>query len=209
MMIDRLNISVAVCVGSDLTALAVQTALHRGGIDRIELVSVVCSTMSKATVWIWDDYTNRIAPTEDGRRLRRILLSNHCEPYYVYRVIEGGFFGYLYLGDSLVERLPQAVKDVAAGGRYLSPTAAAALAQIDYYARHIQPRITPYQVEVLRLMSQHWSGGRIAAELGRSTTAIYQVQRYLRDLFEVETNGELLDCAVQLGILPDTRRISA
>ncbi|NJO83179.1 MAG: response regulator transcription factor [Blastochloris sp.] len=133
-----------------------------------------------------------------------MLLSHHNEAYSVQRMIDAGIHGYLYLGDSLVERLPQAVKDVVAGGRYLSPTAAAALAQIDYYARHIQPRITPFQVEVLRLMSQHWSGGRIAARPRfircNASSAIYLKSKQMASCWTAPC---------ELGILPDTRRISA
>jgi DNA-binding NarL/FixJ family response regulator len=203
------HIILKIAVGSDLTALAVQMAL-RAALPSAEVLIDQRQQPGACAALILDDYTvHGVIGDTDSRTKGCLLLYNHREPHHIQRMMDSGIQGYLFLGDSLVERLPQAVKDVVAGGRYLSPTAAAALAQIDYYARHIQPRINPYQYEVLRLMSQHWSGGRIAAQLGRSTTAIYQVQRFLRDLFEVESNGELLDSAVQLGILPDTRRISA
>jgi DNA-binding CsgD family transcriptional regulator len=199
-------------IGSDLTLLAVQTALQQSSLNAS--LKMMCEPLAEdasqyASVIILDDYEFDRQSIHISARPAYVLLSNQLDPHHVHRVMTLGFRGYLYLGDSLVERLPQAVRDVAAGGIYLSPSAAAPLIQMDHYVHHIQPRITPYQVEVLRLMSQHWSGGRIAAQLGRSTTAIYQVQRFLRDLFEVETNGELLDSAVQLGILPDTRRIFA
>ncbi len=201
---------VGVLAQSDLTRLAVITALHQAGIDTI---NVEDAPPAHIVVLIVDEYAAQGAAGGDLPInipcSKQILLSGRCDPLYVQRVIARGFSGYLYLGDSLVERLPQAVRDVAAGGRYLSPTAAAALASLNHYAQNIQPRITTYQLEVLRLMSQHWSSGRIAVHLGRTTTAIYQVQRFLRDLFEVETNGELLDRVVELGILPDTRRVSA
>jgi DNA-binding NarL/FixJ family response regulator len=197
-------------IGSDLTLLAVQTALQQSRLSvSLKMLAVSEGIQPNVDVVILDDYAFDRQSLRVSAQPAYLLLSNQLAPRDVQRVMTLGFRGYLYLGDSLVERLPQAVRDVAAGGMYLSPAAAAAFAQLDHYTRHIQPRITPYQVEVLRLMSQHWSGGRIAAHLGRSTTAIYQVQRFLRDLFEVETNGELLDSAVQLGILPDTRRISA
>jgi DNA-binding NarL/FixJ family response regulator len=203
------HIILKIAVGSDLTALAVQTAL-RAALPSAEVVIDQSQQPGASAALILDDYTIHWGIGAACSQTRRcVLLSNHREPHHIQRMIDGGIQGYLFLGDSLVERLPQAVRDVLEGGRYLSPTAAAALSRMDDYARHIQPRITPYQHEVLRLMSQHWSGGRIAAQLGRSTTAIYQVQRFLRDLFEVETNGELLECALQLGILPYTRRISA
>jgi DNA-binding NarL/FixJ family response regulator len=197
-------------IGSDLTLLAVQTALQQSSLNvLLKMLAVSEDTQQNVDVVILDDYSFDCQSLQCPAQPAYLLLSNQLAPRDVHRVMTLGFRGYLYLGDSLVERLPQAVRDVAAGGTYLSPAAAAAYAQMNHYARHIQPRITSYQYQVLQLMSQHWSGGRIAAQLGRSTTAIYQVQRFLRDLFEVETNGELLDCVTELGILPDMRRISA
>jgi DNA-binding NarL/FixJ family response regulator len=210
-MIGSNSVIVTVMTGSDLTQIAAQVTLNKNVTNEIKICcnQSVSTTVQLPHVLILDDYTVAQRSEKQLSHARCILLSNRHEPFYIQQTIEQGFSGYLYLGDSLAERLPQAVRDVAAGGRYLSPTAAAALASLNHYAQNIQPRITTYQLEVLRLMSQHWSSGRIAVHLGRTTTAIYQVQRFLRDLFEVETNGELLDRVAELGILPDTRRVSA
>lgn len=198
-------------LGSDLTQLGVQAALNQSEANTIKILPnhLTGGSLPEPDVLILDDYTVTELPKHGQSNVRRLLLSNRSEPYYVQCIMEMGFSGYLYLGDSLRERLSQAVKDLALGGKYLSPTPSAALASMQHYTNQLQVRLTDYQLEVLRLMHHHWSGGRIAAHLGRTTTAIYQVQRFLRDLFEVETNGELLDRAVELGILPDTRRISA
>jgi len=122
-----------------------------------------------------------------------MVLDSQCQPQRMLQASRLGVRGHLYLGDQLVQRLPQAVLDVLEGGTYYSPTAAAALTSAEHHQSNVLPKLTPYQRDVLRYMAQHWSAGKIAAELGRSTTAIYKVQAYLRELFSVETNGELLD----------------
>jgi DNA-binding NarL/FixJ family response regulator len=200
---------------SDLTRLAVMTALHQAGINAITIEDVPPSTsiIQHIAVLIMDEYA---AQGAEGGSLslsipcsKQILLSGRCDPLYVQRVIARGFSGYLYLGDSLVDRLPQAVKDVAENGMYLSPSAAAALARIEHYEQNLQPRLNAYHFEVLSLMEQHWHAGRIATHLGRTINAIYQVQRYLRNLFEVETTGELLERARTLGLLTGTNEFPA
>jgi DNA-binding NarL/FixJ family response regulator len=200
---------------SDLTRLAVITALHQAGIDAISVEDAppAPSVIQHIAALIVDEYAAHGAA---GGSLslsipcsKQILLTSRCDPLYVQRMIERGFSGYLYLGDSLVDRLPQAVKDVAENGMYLSPSAAAALARIEHYEENLQPRLNAYHFEVLSLMAQHWHAGRIAAHLGRTINAIYQVQRYLRNLFEVETTGELLERARTLGLLTGTNEFPA
>jgi DNA-binding NarL/FixJ family response regulator len=187
---------VHICTGSDLTALAVASALRAAGIPaEIGAVTVGCILL------VVDDYTLGTARADGGAR--RILLSHQRDPLKVQALMASGIRACLYLGDSLVERLPGAVRDVAAGGTYLSPTPAGALARLEHYTAHILPRLTAYQRDVLRLTADHWSAGHIAAHLGRTRTGIYQAQSVLRELFEVETNSQLVE------LLPDERSISA
>ena len=63
------------------------------------------------------------------------------------------------------------------------------------------PRLTDYHRSVLRGMAQHQPPGKIASDLGRSTQAIYQVQSYLRGLFHVDNNGQLLQRAAEWGLI--------
>jgi DNA-binding NarL/FixJ family response regulator len=109
--------------------------------------------------------------------------------------------GYLYLRDRLVSRIPLILEDVLNGSLYLSPSAQAALTSIRYYRSQ---NLTTYQANVLRLMTKHWTANRIASELGRSTAAIYQVQKLLRELFVVETNSELIQKVTTFQILEIT-----
>lgn len=203
-MIDlSLPLPVYIHTGSDLTALAVQAALRAARIQTAPL----CPDETADGILLIDDYT--ASAVQPNTTLRHILLTHQREPLLLQSLLAAGLNGCLYLGDSLVERLPGAVRDVAAGGVYLSPTPAAVIARLEHYHHHIQPRLTAYQRDLLRLTAQHWSAGRIAAHLGRTRAAIYQAQSLLRDLFAVQTNGELIERAGALGLLAEMNLAAA
>ena len=132
---------------------------------------------------------------------RIVLLTTSCEPLYVWGAVAGGARGCLYLEDRLVKRIHTIVEDVLEGGLYLSPTAQTALVTIQHYR---DEPLTDYERAVLRLMSRHWTAARIAQELGRSVGAIYQLQKHLRDVFEAQTNGELVHKVTSLQLLEST-----
>lgn len=127
-----------------------------------------------------------------------VIMSDSCDEVDVWQAIQSGTKGFLCLRDHLVPMLPHIIADLVRGDFYLSPSAQTALATFQFYQN---TTLTSYQQDVLRLMRKHWSAGRIAQDLGRSPAAIYQVQRYLRDLFDAENNGELLEFIARLEVL--------
>ncbi|MEQ8671753.1 MAG: hypothetical protein RLP44_01600 [Aggregatilineales bacterium] len=131
---------------------------------------------------------------------KRVLLSHDPSPPFIQKTLTDGFQGYLYLGDTLADRLQQGIYDVMDGGRYLSPTASSALERLEYFSEVTRWQLTPYQQEVLKLMRDHWSTGQIAAHLNRKPNAIYQVQRLLRELFDAPTNSHLIHDLNELGL---------
>lgn len=197
--------SVVVMCGYDLLARAVHDTLAEAGFCVEFVNSVAAATPSpKSDVLILDDaaagLSDSLLQMHSLSTTRHILIDSICTPQRVLRAVRLGAAAYLYLGDHLAERLVGAVIDVLEGGTYYSPTAAAALAEAQYLNNQVLPRINAYHRAVLRRMAQHHPAGQIANDLGRSTQAIYQVQCYLRSLFDVDTNGELLDHAAEWGL---------
>jgi DNA-binding NarL/FixJ family response regulator len=195
---------VLIITPSDLITTAFQTLLTAQ-----DILTVCISNLSESPV----NYLAHIIFLDDAviaadTRLERIqkkypnskivILSLVCEPIHVWNVIEAGVSGYLYLRDRLVSRILLILEDVLNGSLYLSPSAQAALTSIRYY--HSQD-LTTYQADVLRLMTKHWTANRIASELVRSTTAIYQVQKLLRETFDGETTSELIQKVASLKLL--------
>ena len=136
-------------------------------------------------------------------RSKIVIISVTCDPSYVWQLVEAGVNGYLYTQDRLVPRIPLIIEDVSNGGLYLSPSAQTALASIRYYR---DLHLTDYQLDVLRLMAEHKTAPQISKILKRTTGAIYQVQKTLREIFNVETNGELVQKILELNLLDENIR---
>lgn len=130
-----------------------------------------------------------------------LIIDNQCQPHHIVQAQQHDVSGYLYLGDRLVDRLPQAVIDILEGGTYYSPHAATLLAETINVSTHVLPKLNPYHHEVLHYMALHWNPDQIASQLGRTRHAIYQVQGYMRSLFGVENNNMLLDYAAKWRII--------
>jgi len=197
--------SVVVMCGYDLLARAVHDTLREVGF-RVEIMPLgTATTSSKSDLLILDNAAvqldnSALQPT-DFSVTRIILIDSICTPQRVLQASRLGIAGYLYLGDRLTERLKGAVTDVLEGGTYYSPSAAATLAEAEHLTDRVLPRLNAYHQAVLRGMAQYQPAAQIAAELGRTTQAIYQVQSYLRGLFDVDTNGALLERAAAWGLI--------
>jgi DNA-binding NarL/FixJ family response regulator len=197
--------SVVVICGYDLLARAVHDTLREAGF-RVEISPVgTFTTSSKSDILILDDAAINLGDNSfqlTGNLANRIILiDSTCTPQRVLQASRLGVAGYLYLGDRLTERLKGAVTDVLEGSTYYSPTAAAALAEAEHLTNRVLPRLNAYHQAVLSGMAQYQPAAQIAAELGRTTQAIYQVQSYLRGLFDVDTNGALLERAAEWGLI--------
>lgn len=195
MIAAREPVPVALHLGSDLTERAVAHILCGAGFT-VEPNSPRSADAPSPHLCIVDDF----APDTASTSPRVIRISNCIAPCTVHTALASGAKGYLYLGDSLIDRLPQAVRDVLAGGVYLSPSASTALEEYRYFESYLS-KITPYHRQVLDHMLDYCTAGQIAALLGRTTQAIYQVQRYLREQFEASSNGALLERLTALGVL--------
>jgi DNA-binding NarL/FixJ family response regulator len=197
--------SVAVMCGYDLLARAVHDTLREAGfhVEVIPLGTAVI--MSKPDTLVLDDAAIYLGDNAfqhiDFLTTCIILIDSTCTPQRVLQASRLGVAGYLYLGDRLAERLKGAVTDVLEGGIYYSPTAAAVLAEAEHLTDRVLPRLNAYHRAVLRGMARYQPAAQIAAELGRTTQAIYQVQSYLRSLFDVDTNGALLERAAEWGLI--------
>lgn len=118
-----------------------------------------------------------------------LVISSHCEPTFIWNLIQAGTSGILCLQDDLCQWIGIHLKNPQSSTLLLSPHAQSALGNVQYFQ---QLHLTDYQRQVLCLMRQCTSTQDIARHLNRSMGAIYQVQHLLRDLFEVSSNKELI-----------------
>jgi DNA-binding NarL/FixJ family response regulator len=112
-----------------------------------------------------------------------VVLSSYVEPRYALRVFEHGAEGRAYLlKQSLADRqeIVRAVAEVAAGGSVVDPRVVQALVEAQRLPDSRVGRLTPREVDVLRLLAEGASNERIATLLGLSKSA---VEKHVNSIF--------------------------
>jgi len=123
-----------------------------------------------------------------------VMLSQHDDEVYVWRLLSHGVAGYGYLhkvrvGD--VDQLVSAVEQVAAGGSVLDPHIVQRL--VDHRSKKpgsALSALTPAELDVLRLMAEGRSNAAIATML---SVSVATVERRINVLFQKLDLGEEVD----------------
>ena len=158
------------------------------------------------------DATLRI--TKEFPHVKVIMLSMYTNEEYVHQALRAGASGYL-LKDSGTAELEVAIKAVASGKNYLSPTVSKQV--VDNYLQRMKPgtnpiedlqkpfdRLTPRQREVLQLIAEGHSTKEIAKilQLGIKTVDTHRSQ--LMDRLDIHEIAGLVRYAIRHGMVnPD------
>jgi DNA-binding NarL/FixJ family response regulator len=148
--------------------------------------------------------TKRIS--QDHPKTAVIILSVHSDEAYVLRALKSGARGYL-LKDSAENDLIQAVRAVAAGKAYFSPTVSKILA--DDYVRQMREQGTedPYDLltarerELLQLIAELKATKDIAELLGLSPHTIDTHRSNLMQKLNIHSIPEVILYAVRRGVI--------
>jgi len=133
-----------------------------------------------------------------------IALSIHSKRRYVADMLSAGATGYI-LKECLFDELVQAIKAVAAGGRYLSPRITDVVVS-DYVKRLSATVDSPFgtlktrEREVLQLVVEGKSTKQIALELHVSTKTIEANRRQIMEKLNIHSIAELTKYAVREGL---------
>ncbi|MBN2593966.1 MAG: response regulator transcription factor [Sedimentisphaerales bacterium] len=133
-----------------------------------------------------------------------IALSIHSKRRYVADMLSAGAAGYV-LKECLFDELVQAIKAVAAGGRYLSPRIADVVVS-DYVKRLSTTPESPFEAlktrerEVLQLVAEGKSTKQIALDLHLSTKTIEANRRQIMEKLNIHSVAELTKYAVREGL---------
>ena len=141
--------------------------------------------------------------------VRVIVLSMHATEPYVMEALRLGAAGYV-LKDASTEELVHAVRQVAAGGRYLSaPLSERAIAAYveKAQASHAAARdpyesLTTREREVLQLAAEGGSNAEIAARLSLSTRTVEMHRGNLMHKLGLKTQTDVVRYALRRGIIP-------
>jgi DNA-binding NarL/FixJ family response regulator len=142
---------------------------------------------------------------EDAPRTRVIALTAVSDDRHVARMMEAGARGYV-LKRSSPQDLLRAVRIVARGGHYIDPAVAHALGVPlpDSPSRDGVPldRLTPREIEILRLLAAGKTTTEIAAALGVSPSTVGTHVTNLKRRLGVTTRSGLISVAASGRLTP-------
>ena len=126
-------------------------------------------------------------------RLPVLILSMHSEDQYAVRALRAGAAGYL-TKDAAPKNLVDAIRRVAAGGRYISPELAERLATeltVDA-ARPLHASLSDREFDVLRAIASGQTVGEIADRLSLSVKTVSTYRARILEKMRLKNNAEMM-----------------
>jgi two-component system invasion response regulator UvrY len=134
--------------------------------------------------------------------LKVLVLTIHPEEQYAMRVLKSGASGYL-TKESAPQELISAIRKVASGGRYLSPSFAEKLA-CDFLANQGKPLYETLSDREYQIMCMIAGGKKlndIAKELILSVKTVSSYRSRLLHKLNIKSNMELVRYAIDNGLI--------
>jgi two-component system response regulator NreC len=137
---------------------------------------------------------------------RVIILSMHANEAYVLEALRNGVVGYV-LKDSTASDLAQAVREAAAGRRYLSPPLSeraieAYVHKADAAPLDLYETLSGREREVLHLAAEGYNNTEIAARLCISARTVETHRANVMRKLGLHSQTDLIRYALRRGILP-------
>jgi two-component system, NarL family, invasion response regulator UvrY len=129
---------------------------------------------------------------------RALVLTVYSEDQYAVRAIRAGASGFL-TKESAPDKLIEAVRKVAAGGKYVSRELAETLASVvaGEGAGAPHERLSDREFEVLRMLASGRTVSQVAANLNLSVKTVSTHRTRILKKMEMKTNAELTHYAVK------------
>ncbi len=150
------------------------------------------------------EVTRRVG--KDSPHTRVVILSMYDNEAYVLESLRAGAEGYV-LKRSTSEELVEAIREVAAGRRYLSPPFSGPI--IEEYIKKAQSAVpdlyemlTPREREVLHLAAEGRTSPEIANRLCISTRTVENHRASVMHKLGLHTQTDLVRYALRKGLLP-------
>jgi two-component system, NarL family, response regulator NreC len=138
--------------------------------------------------------------------VRVVILSMHDNEGYVVKALQNGASAYVLKG-SQVSDLVQAIREAAAGRRYLSPPLNDLAIQAYSQQTSTQPfdlydTLTPREREILQLVAEGHTSAAIAERLFISPRTVETHRGHLMQKLGLKSQADVIRFALQRGILP-------
>jgi DNA-binding NarL/FixJ family response regulator len=149
------------------------------------------------------DATRKITNEIPGVKV--IALSMHSDRRFVLGMLEAGASGYL-LKDCAFDELAKAIRNVAAGNTYLSPSVADVVVK-GYLDKLSEPLaatrspLTQREREILQLLAEGSTTKEIAAHLGVSVKTVETHRRNMMQKLNMRSIAELTKYAIREGLI--------
>jgi DNA-binding NarL/FixJ family response regulator len=153
-----------------------------------------------------DGITATKALTERGQAPRVLVLTMHAEEEYLLPVLEAGAAGYL-VKSAADRELIEAVRTVARGDLYVSPSAGRVLARgIRRKDEHAELRaryekLTDREQAVLRLVAAGYTAPEIGEQLFISPKTVDTYKQRVNDKLGLQHRNDYVTVALKLGLL--------
>jgi len=127
-----------------------------------------------------------------------LILSMYPEDQYAIRVLKSGAAGYM-TKESAPEELVTAVRTVAGGKKYISPSVAEKLAShLDFAGKkELHEMLSDREYQVLCMIASGKPPGEIAEELSLSVKTISTYRSRILEKMNLSNNAELTTYAIQ------------
>jgi two-component system invasion response regulator UvrY len=131
-----------------------------------------------------------------------LILTVYSEEQYAVRAIKAGAAGFL-TKESAPDKLIEAVRKVASGGRYVSAELAETLASLFAGENKGAPheRLSNREFEILKMLASGKTVSQVAQELALSVKTVSTHRTRLLRKMEMKTNAELTHYAVRSGLV--------
>lgn len=149
------------------------------------------------------ELTARIVKSHPGVRV--IILSMHATEEYVWQALRAGAAGYL-LKDTDAAEIELAVKEVAAGRSYLTPTVSKQV--VENYLQRLGPDakstdiLTPRQREILQAIAEGKTTKEMARVFGISVKTVETHRAQLMERLNIHDVPGLVRYAMRTGMVP-------
>jgi DNA-binding NarL/FixJ family response regulator len=142
--------------------------------------------------------------TDKFPKVRVVVLSMYSDEEHVYLALRAGAAGYLLKGAAR-EELELAIRAVAQGAMYLSPTVSKPI-MMEYGGRatgetSLLKRLSARQIQVLQLIAKGKTTKQVALELNISAKTVETHRMQLMDRLEIHDIPGLVRFAIKVGLV--------
>lgn len=156
--------------------------------------------------------TRRILAENPAAKI--VILSAHSDEAYIERMCAVGVAGFLEKQTS-AEVLTKAIREVASGRTYFSPTVAKRLREVaaaprgrDGLAKVDAARLTAREAEVLQLVAEGSANKQVAAALGISIKTVEKHRQHLMDKLGIHDTAGLTRHAIATGVIESSVQLT-